>query len=159
FMGLLLIVRPAALFGIWGADYPSLAIYAAVLGALGSAVAYVLVKKLSATEDPSVIIVYFPLVALPLSLVVLGKDFIMPQGGQWLLLLLVGVFTQIGQIGLTKSMQTETASKATSFAYLQVVFAAILGCLVFSELPTVWTFIGGGLIILGAFVNVLADKN
>ncbi len=119
-----------------------------------------LVRKLSVTEDPSVIIIYFPLVALPLSIVLLGSDFVMPQGMTWIWLLLVGVFTQVGQIGLTKAMQTETASQATSFAYTQVVFAVVLGWLVFAELPSVWTYIGGGLIILGAFVNIAyRDKN
>jgi drug/metabolite transporter (DMT)-like permease len=40
------------------------------------------------------------------------------------------------------------------------VFAVVLGWLVFAELPSVWTYIGGGLIILGAFVNIAyRDKN
>jgi len=154
FIGLLIIVRPDFLFGQISADYSLLAIVAAIFGAFGSGVAYVLVRKLSVTEDPSVIIIYFPLVALPLSIILLGNDFVMPQGITWIWLLLVGIFTQVGQIGLTKAMQTETASNATSFAYTQVVFAVLLGWLIFSELPSVWTFIGGGLIILGAFVNI-----
>ena len=160
FIGLLIIVRPDFLFGQISADYSLLAIVAAIFGAFGSGVAYVLVRKLSVTEDPSVIIIYFPLVALPLSIVLLGSDFVMPEGVTWIWLLLVGIFTQVGQIGLTKAMQTETASQATSFAYTQVVFAVILGWLFFAELPSVWTYVGGGLIILGAFVNIAyRDKN
>jgi len=154
-VGLLLIVRPAFLFGMASADFSATAIVAAITGALGSAIAYILVRKLSATEDPSVIIFYFPLVALPIALLILGDDFVMPEGHQWLLLIGIGVTTQIGQIGLTKSMQTETASKATSYAYLQVVFAALLGWLVFSEVPGVWTGVGGALIIAGAAINML----
>jgi drug/metabolite transporter (DMT)-like permease len=154
FTGLLIIVRPDFLFGQISSDYSLFAIVAAILGAFGSGIAYVLVRKLSASEDPSVIIIYFPLVALPLSIFLLGSDFVMPQGMTWMWLVLVGVFTQVGQLGLTKAMQTETASQATSFAYTQVVFAALLGWLVFSELPSIWTYVGGGLIILGAFVNI-----
>lgn len=160
FIGLLIIVRPDFLFGQISGGYSSLAIVAAIFGAFGSGVGYVLVRKLSASEDPSVIIIYFPLVALPLSIVLLGSDFVMPQGMTWIWLLLVGVFTQAAQVCLTKAMQTETASQATSFAYTQVVFAVILGWLVFAELPSVWTYVGGGLIILGAFVNIAyRDKN
>ncbi|MGH1441438.1 MAG: DMT family transporter [Cellvibrionaceae bacterium] len=155
FIGLLIIVRPSFLFGGLQADYSLIAIAAAIAGAFGSAVAYVLVRKLNETEDPSVIIFYFPIIALPFALVLLGSDFVMPQGWSWLLLLGVGVATQVGQVGLTKAMQTETASKATSFSYLQVVFAALLGWLVFSEVPVIWTWIGGGLIVLGAFINVV----
>jgi len=156
FLGLLLVSRPTFLFenfGVAHSAFDSWAVGAAVLGAFGSAVAYVLVRKLNETEDSSVIIFYFPLIALPLSLVLLGNDFVWPTGWSWLLLLLVGVFTQIGQIGLTKAMQTETASKATAFSYLQVVFAAVLGWLFFSEMPDVWTFSGAALILLGAIVN------
>jgi drug/metabolite transporter (DMT)-like permease len=157
-IGLLLVVRPEFLFGATSANFPPAAVLAAIIGALGSAAAYVLVRKLSATEDPSVIIFYFPLVALPIALLILGDDFVMPQGWQWLLLIGVGVTTQIGQIGLTKSMQTETASKATSYSYLQVVFAALLGWLVFSEVPGFWTWAGGALIISGAAINMLWKK-
>ena len=158
FIGLLIIVRPAFLFGEWSGDYPLWAMALAVAGAFGSAVAYVLVRKLSATEDASVIIFYFPIVALPISLILLGDGMVMPQGWAWLSLLLVGVATQVGQIGLTKAMQTASASKATSFSYLQVVFAVILGSVLFNEVPTVWTFLGAALILAGAFINVISKE-
>jgi drug/metabolite transporter (DMT)-like permease len=156
FIGLLLIVRPAFLFGTWAAAYPLWAVACAVVGALGSAVAYVLVRKLSATEDASVIIFYFPLMALPVSLFFLGDAIILPQGWAWGSLFMVGLATQIGQIGLTKAMQTATASQATSLSYLQVVFAVLLGALIFDEIPTLWTLLGAALILTGAFISVLA---
>jgi len=56
-----------------------LSIVIALLGAFGSAVAYVIVKRLSASEDSSVIIFYFPLIALPLSVLLLGDDFVVPD--------------------------------------------------------------------------------
>jgi drug/metabolite transporter (DMT)-like permease len=161
FIGLLIIVRPSFLFGEWSAVYSYWAIAAAVMGAFGSAVAYVLVRELNATEDVSVIIFYFPIVALPLALLLLGDDWIIPQGWAWLSLLLVGVSTQIGQIGLTKAMQTESASQATSFSYLQVVFAIVLGIIFFNEYPSLWTLFGAILILSAAFINVvvLARRN
>jgi len=155
FIGLLFISRPEILFGDSGVSIPYFAVAAAILGAFGSAVAYVLVRKLNETEDTSVIILYFPMIALPFSLMLLGDDFVMPTGNTWLILLLVGVFTQVGQVGLTKAMQTETASKATAFSYLQVVFAALLGWSIFGEVPDVWVCLGGGFILLGAIVNML----
>ena len=79
---------------------------------------------------------------------------VMPQGWAWVSLLFVGIATQVGQIGLTKAMQTATASKATSFSYLQVVFAVILGALLFDEIPTLWTVLGAICILAGAFINV-----
>lgn len=131
---------------------------AGLLGAFGSAVAYVIVRKLSQSEDSSVIIFYFPFIALPLSLMLLGDDFVMPGGEALLLLILVGVFTQIGQVGLTKAMQTETAGKATAYSYAQVVFAVLLGWAFFGDVPALTTLAGGGLIIVGALINVFGKR-
>jgi drug/metabolite transporter (DMT)-like permease len=101
-----------------------------------------------------VIVFYFPLVCLPLTVVFAGHQFVMPEGWAWASLLMVGLFTQVGQITLTRAMQTETASRATSLSYLQVVFAALLGMLVFHEMPSIWTIAGASLIMVGALVTV-----
>ena len=138
--------------------YSWLSIGAAVLGAFGSAVAYVLVKKLTKTEDSSVIIFYFPFVSLPIAIALLGSDFVMPSLPALGLLILVGIFTQIGQVGLTKALHSADANKATAYAYVQVVFSILIGWLWFSEIPLITTLIGGALVISGALINVLWKK-
>ena len=153
FLGLVVMVRPGASGIVFG--LPPLSLISALAGAFGSAVAYVLVRRLSQTEDSSVIIFYFPLIALPISLLLLGNNFVFPEFDALLLLLLVGVFTQVGQVGLTKAMAAEEASKVTSYSYVQVIFSTILGIVFFSEVPTLWTITGGTLIISGALVNAL----
>ena len=153
FVGLVIMVRPGAsgvMFGL-----PSLSLISALAGAFGSAVAYVLVRRLSQAEDSSVIIFYFPLIALPTSLILLGNNFVFPEFDVLLLLLLVGVFTQVGQVGLTKAMAVEQAGIVTSYSYMQVIFSAILGVIFFAEVPTLLTLIGGALIMSGALVNAL----
>lgn len=137
---------------------PWFSVAAALAGALGSSIAYVIVKRLSKTEDSSVIIFYFPMIALPISLLMLGDDFVMPNFEAFILLIFVGLFTQAGQIGLTKAMQHEVASKVTAFSYVQVVFSAVLGVLIFNEIPSPWTLLGGFLIVVGALVNVLGNR-
>ena len=153
FVGLVVMVRPGAGGAILG--LPPLSLMAALVGAFGSAVAYVLVRRLSQTEDSSVIIFYFPLIALPISLLLLGNNFVVPKFDTFLLLLFVGVFTQVGQVGLTKAMAVEAAGKVTSYSYIQVILSAIIGVIFFAEVPTLWTLIGGTLIISGALVNAL----
>ncbi|MCL6417735.1 DMT family transporter [Aestuariirhabdus sp. Z084] len=152
--GLLLISKPG-LIATAVPELPMLSLVAALCGAFGSAIAYVLVRRLSRVEDSSVIIFYFPLIALPLSLVLLGGDFVMPSAEAAGLMLLVGIFTQVGQVGLTRALQTEEAGRATAFSYVQVVFAFVLGWVFFDELPTLVTWLGGGLIILGALLNAV----
>lgn len=135
--------------------YSWLSIGAGVLGALGSAVAYVIVKKLTKTEDSSVIVFYFPVVSIPIAIFLLGDDFVVPSLMGLGLLILVGIFTQIGQIGLTKALHSADASKATAYAYVQVIFSVLIGWLYFSEVPVTTTIIGGGFIMTGALINVL----
>lgn len=134
---------------------PQLSVVIAAFGALGSAIAYVLVRKLSHSEDSSVIIFYFPLIALPVSVLLPGESFVLPSMEALGLLILVGIFTQLGQVGLTRAMQTDTASKATAYSYVQVVFAVILGWIFFAETPSIWSWIGGSLIMTGALINAL----
>jgi drug/metabolite transporter (DMT)-like permease len=122
-------------------------------GALGSGVAYTLVRKLVTTEHPSVIVLYFPLVCAPGTLVLGGADFIWPNAAGWWVLLGVGCFTQLGQLALTKAMQRDAASRVTSLSYVQIIFAAVLGWLAFGEIPNQATLLGGGLILLGAIVS------
>lgn len=151
--GLVIMVDPG-LFDERAPRLPAAGVAVALLGAFGSAVAYVIVRRLSATEDASVIILYFPLIALPLSLLLLGDDFVVPDLPTLGLLLLVGVFTQVGQLGLTHAMRHDNAGTNAAYSYVQVVFAAALGWAVFSEVPSVWTWAGGALIVAGALVNL-----
>jgi drug/metabolite transporter (DMT)-like permease len=137
---------------------PLFSILMALLGALGSSFAYVIVRKLSQSEDSSVIIVYFPMVALPISLFLVWSDFVWPNFNVAILLLFVGIFTQIGQYGLTKSMQTQEAGKASGYSYVQIIFSALIGALVFNEIPSYWTYIGASFIITGAVINVMGKN-
>ena len=128
-------------------------IIAGLGGAFGSGVAYTLVRKLVTTEHPSVIVLYFPLVCVPGTLLLGSADFVWPTAAGWWVLLGVGCFTQLGQLALTKAMQRDAASRVTSLSYVQIIFAAILGWLAFGEIPTQATLVGGGLILLGAIVS------
>lgn len=140
-------------------ELPMLSVGIALLGAFGSSIAYVIVRKLSRTEDSSVIIFYFPLVALPVSAMLIGDDFVVPDITLILILILVGIFTQVGQFGLTKAMQTQTAGNASAYSYVQIVFSALLGVVLFNEVPSIWTLLGGSLIVTGALINVFGPKS
>jgi len=153
-LGLLVMIQPNLQLDN-SVQYPWLSIGAGVLGAFGSAVAYVIVKKLTKTDDSSVIIFYFPLISLPIATFLLGNDFVVPSLAATGLLVLVGIFTQIGQVGLTKALHCADANKATAYAYVQVLFSVFIGWAYFSEVPIATTIIGGGLIMVGALVNVL----
>ena len=151
-LGLACIVSPYW-FASDATTAPLWPVIAGLGGAFGSGVAYTLVRKLVTTEHPSVIVLYFPLVCAPGTLLLGGADFVWPTAAGWWVLLGVGCFTQLGQLALTKAMQLDAASRVTSLSYVQIIFAAILGWLAFGEIPTQATLLGGGLILLGAMVS------
>lgn len=138
---------------------PLSAIVAGVAGAFGSGVAYTVVRKLAGQEHPSVIVVYFPLVCLPATLLLGGADFIWPDGLTLFTLLGIGVFTQVGQVALTRAMAVDTASRATSLSYVQIIFAAILGVIFFDEIPVFTTYVAAALILSGALINTLWGRH
>lgn len=153
-LGLFIIIQPnLQLDNV--VHYPWISIGSAVMGALGSAIAYVIIKKLTKTDDSSVIIFYFPLIAFPISMIMLGSDFVVPSLAATGLLILVGIFTQVGQVGLTKALHSADANKATAYAYVQVLFSVFIGWAYFSEVPMTTTIIGGSFIMVGALINVI----
>ncbi len=147
--GVVVIARPAFLFGAGVASLPPIPVAAGLLGAVVSGLAYVLVRHVSRSEEPLVIVFWFALVSAAGSLPFVLVDAVLPRGAGWWLLAGVGVTTYLGQIFVTLGLRAERAGRAMAVAYLQVVFAAGWGALVLSEAPDRWT-VGGGVLILGA---------
>lgn len=144
--GVLLIARPGFLFGS-GSALPPLVVAIAVAGAVFSAGAYVSVRWLSSSEHPLVIVFYFPLVTVPATVPFLALGAVWPRGWEWLVLLGIGVTTQIAQVYMTKGLQLVPAGRATAIGYTQIVFAATWGALFFAEIPDVWSLGGAALIM------------
>jgi drug/metabolite transporter (DMT)-like permease len=140
--GVLLVARPAG-------DGNLVGVACALAGAVGSSLAYVTVRKLSRTEHPLVIVLYFPLVAAPLAIPWAAADCRWPTLHGWLLLAGIGACTQVGQVFLTKGLAVERAGRASSMGYLQICFAIIWQMLVFGDAPSVWTLAGATLIVAG----------
>ncbi|GAB4331766.1 MAG: DMT family transporter [Calditrichia bacterium] len=146
FLGVILVSKPTSGFIFW----PSVL---GVLGAACSGIAYNLVRKLRRSEDPINIILYLPMVSIPLSLPVVIPKFVMPQGSAWLLLLLVGIFTFIAQVFLTRGLHLEKAGKATMVSYITVVFSILFGWIFWGEIPDVMSAAGAVLILIAIYIN------
>jgi drug/metabolite transporter (DMT)-like permease len=150
-LGVLVIALPLGSAGApsSGAALDPLGILLAVAGALLTSLAYVSVRRLGRSEHPLVIVLYFPLMALPLSLPAVLLDPVLPSAAEALWLVGVGMFTQLGQIGLTHGITGLPAARATALSYSQVVFAALWGWLFFAEGVDARTLAGAAL-VLGA---------
>jgi drug/metabolite transporter (DMT)-like permease len=143
--GVVLITRPSFLFGTEARLEPWL-VTIALIGASCSACAYVTIRKLT-HEHPLVIVFYLPLVTVVGTLPLVGPSWAWPTTGEWIVLLGVGVATQIAQIYMTRGLQLEPAGRATAVGYLQIVFAGIWGVAFFDEIPDAWGIAGAGLIV------------
>lgn len=121
-----------------------------VLFALGtaffSAIAYSFVRLLNRTEHPLTIVMAFPLVSLPIALVLGGHEFRWPVGAEWFWLVVLGVGTQMGQVCLTHALRYHTASRATQIGFIGVVFAMVLGAMMGDGLPG-WAQVGGAVLV------------
>lgn len=146
-VGVVLITRPAFLFGSHGSAIPPLHAAIALFGAICSGAAYAAVRKLGARENPAVIVFYLPFVTLPLAIPFAAATWTPPNASQWMLLIAVAVSTQIAQVYMTKGLQAETAARATTTGYLQIVFAGLWGALLLGELPSPWTLAGASVIV------------
>jgi len=144
--GVALVVHPS------GAGLDPLGVAAALGAVTCASIAYVTVRKLARTEQPLVIVFYFPLVATPLALPWVIASFVTPKPVDWLLLVAIGAATQVGQVFLTKGLTIERAGRASSIGYLQVAFAMLWQLLVFGDVPTPWTLAGASLILAGTLV-------
>jgi drug/metabolite transporter (DMT)-like permease len=71
---------------------------------------------------------------------------------EWLVLLAVGVATQIGQVKMTEALQQETAARATAVSFAQVAFAMAFSVLLFREIPTLTTWAGAALVFVGTLL-------
>lgn len=145
--GVLLIARPESLFGGNTAGISPFVVTVAVMGAVMMSCAHVLVRRLASVEHELVIIFYFPLVAVPATLLAVAPVWVWPSAWDWLLLLGVSAGAQAGQIYLTRGMRHVSAAAASVILYLQILFAIVFGLAFLSEVPDVWT-IGGSLLIL-----------
>ena len=56
---------------------------------------------------------------------------VLPTGMEWSWLLGVGVFTQLGQVLITKGLSLLPAGRASSINYAQVLFATLWGIFLF----------------------------
>ncbi|NOQ74423.1 MAG: EamA family transporter [Crocinitomix sp.] len=125
-----------------------------LISAVFSGIAYNAIIKCTKTDEPVTVVMYFPLVAAPVMLVLLlATGYVVPQGIEWLLLLLIGILTQIAQISMTRAFNSESAAKITPIKYIGAIYAVTIGYFVFDETLSLYATLGIMLILIGVLLN------
>lgn len=154
-IGVVLVTQPAFLFGGAGVALSPLGVGVGLLGAVFGASAYIVVRKLR-TEHPLVVVFHFPLLVVPLTLPFVVPVWVTPTPREWMLLLGVGLVTQLGQVKMTEGLRLEPAARATAISYVQILFSFALGFALFHEVPTPLTWLGAALVAVGTLVVATA---
>jgi drug/metabolite transporter (DMT)-like permease len=123
-----------------------------------SAFAYTTVRRLKDTDHPMVVVFYFPLVALPLSGVLMLLDWKTPTLVDWIWIAVMGVFAQLGQIYMTLSLHLEKANVVSSVSYLGMIFGLGFGWFLFGEEYGFLALVGIVLVIIGVLFNVFTPQ-
>ena len=121
---------------------------------LFAGLAYNMIRKINTSENPMVIVFYFPLVTLPVTGIYVAINWVMPSGAEWVILLFIGLVTQFAQYFMTRAFQSEDLSKIASIKYLGIIYALIFGLVLFNETHSIFSYLGMGIVLVGVFLNI-----
>lgn len=130
---------------------------AGVISAFFSGLAYTAIVKLRSTDEPINIVLYFPMIAIPIMTFMCLFEFTTPRGIEWLILLVIGIFTQMAQILLTRAFHSGDAAVIAPIQYLGAIYAYVVGLFIFDEKLSWIIDIGIALILMGVLTNALLN--
>ena len=143
YAGTLLILRP----GAGALDLGSLVVLA---GAASWALAMIVMKILARTESSLTATLYYGVFVTPVAFLVALPVWQTPIGGQWLWLAAIGTLGSLFQFCLSQALKEADATALMPLDFTKLIWSAVIGYLVFAEVPTVWTWTGGMMIFAAA---------
>lgn len=142
FIGVLVIVRP----GLVTLEWPMLI---ALLGAFLWGLYQVLVRKCAATDTGETTWAWSAVVGLAATSLVGPFVWTPPDAQEWLLLVAIAILGSAAHFGLIKALGYWEAGALQPFSYTLLVWATVIGFLVFQHVPDRWT-VAGALIIIAS---------
>ncbi len=144
FIGALVILRP----GIEGLELGAILI---VVSSLLWSLAVIDIKVLARTDSSLTITAYVTVLLIPLTLVPAISVWQTPPPHMWGWLVFIGVIGTIGQFVVTEALKLADTTALMPFDFLKLIWAAILGALLFAEQPDVYTVIGASIVFGSSF--------
>lgn len=140
FAGALIIIRP-------GADILQLSAVVPLGAAAFLALYQISSRVVSRSDHAMTTLAYTPLVGLVVTSVLVPFAWQAPDAEGWLFMVLLGIFGSGGQYALIKALEAAEASTVVPFFYSLLIWATILGFVVWDELPDPWTALGAAVMI------------
>ena len=129
-----------------------------VVSALGSGAAYNLVRKLKDDEHPLTIILHFQIVGVVAGFISLFFMWEKPVGWDWLYLLFIGIFSQLGQVFLTNALSREKAASVAIIIYSGLIYGISLGWVFYGEAQSISSLLGMLFVVVGVAASILYGK-
>ncbi len=141
FVGVLIVTRPGdGHLPLWGT-------LAGLAGAFGTANISILIRKMGKSEAPLTIVFWFSVLSLlPLGLIYVSVAEAHPFA-TWGWMIAVGVLGGLAQLAMTASLKLGPVSVVVPMDYASLIWATLLGWLVFETLPSSTTWIGAPVIV------------
>src|SRR5262245_32583491 len=124
-----------------------------IFGALFAAASVIQTRALTKSESTSSIVLYFSLICMLAGLATWPLGWIRPNWLELTALIVIGICGGLAHLLLTESYRLAPASLIAPFDYTSMLWALILGYLVFGEVPSALVFAGAAIIAAaGLFV-------
>jgi drug/metabolite transporter (DMT)-like permease len=151
FAGVLLIIRP----GLRDLDWPVLL---PLIGA-GLWAAYQILTRLAARHDSAdTSLIWAALVPL------IATTFVGPIGWQWptltvwILMALISVIGAVGNYAMIKALDYAEAGAVQPYNYTLLVWATLLGIVMFGDVPDSWTILGAAIVVASGLYTWHHDR-
>ncbi|MBI1243662.1 MAG: EamA family transporter [Alphaproteobacteria bacterium] len=140
FLGVVLVIRPTGSSLQWAA---LLCLASAAL----NAGFHLMTRTLAAADPPNVGIAYAGTIGTIIFTFVVPFVWITPTAQAWFIFAAIGALGMSGHYWLSKSYIYARAVVLAPYVYLQIVWVAIFGFLLFGTVPSVSTLVGAGIVI------------
>ena len=141
FTGMLIIIRPGQSMLESGSLFM---LIAALLIGCNS----IIIRHLSAKDDPVCITFYFTMTGVVASSIAIALfGWIMPSAGDWIFLIAVGLFGGVAQYLMTVSYRHSEIAVVAPLKFLSIVMGGLIAYLVWAEIPDLQSLVGISIIV------------
>ncbi|WP_231638926.1 DMT family transporter [Aurantiacibacter marinus] len=152
FAGVVIIAQPG------GGNIPLFGAGVALGGAFMIALISIQIRDLSRTDRPTTIVFWFSMATVLLTLPIMPFVHEPLSSHQWLLLLGIGLAGTWGQVLITMALRFGEVSSVIVMDYSSLIWATLLGWLIFSTLPTTATWFGAPLVIAAGIIITWRER-
>jgi drug/metabolite transporter (DMT)-like permease len=139
FTGTMITLRP----GFGGMDLGSIF----VLGStLGYAIGLIAVKALTRTESSTTISIYAMLFTTPVTFLLALSVWQAPSWSQLAWMAAIGGIGSLAHLAFAEAVKEVDITAVLPLDFTKLIWSAIIGYLVFAEIPDIWTWLGGSVI-------------